>query len=69
MDDSFRVDRDAAPDHYGRLRVRADGLGPAAWLTGRTEAEGGFGRVAGSPPPASPRTPASCTLRRWTGGR
>ncbi|CAM5297495.1 HTH araC/xylS-type domain-containing protein OS=Streptomyces microflavus OX=1919 GN=Smic_74980 PE=4 SV=1 [Streptomyces microflavus] len=23
----------------------------------------------GSPPPASPRTPASCTLRRWTGGR
>lgn len=47
MDNSFRVDRDAAPDRYGRLRVRADGLGPAAWLTARTEAEAGFGRVAG----------------------
>lgn len=70
MDNSFRVDRDAAPDRYGRLRVRADGLGPAAWLTARTEAEAGFGRVAGvAAPPASPRTPASCTRRRWTGGR
>ncbi|MDT0494733.1 hypothetical protein ACPEIF_26200 [Streptomyces sp. NPDC012600] len=47
MDDAPRVDRDTAPDHYGRLRVRADGLGPARWLTERTEAEGGFGRVAG----------------------
>ncbi|MFJ9637701.1 hypothetical protein [Streptomyces sp. NPDC101178] len=47
MDDHPRVDRDAAPGLYGRLRVRADGLGPAQWLTGRTEAEGGFGRVAG----------------------
>ncbi|WP_433406081.1 hypothetical protein [Streptomyces sp. CA-146814] len=47
MDDYLRAGRDAAPGLYGRLRVRADGLGPAQWLTGRTEAEGGFGRVAG----------------------
>ncbi|MGA5638404.1 hypothetical protein ACPCTN_06660 [Streptomyces cinereoruber] len=47
MDDYRPVDRDPAPERYGRLHVRTGDLGPARWLTERTQEHGAFGTVAG----------------------
>lgn len=41
------VDRDPAPERYGRLRVQTADLGPARWLTERVPGQGDFGTVAG----------------------
>ncbi|MDX3572665.1 hypothetical protein [Streptomyces sp. ID05-47C] len=46
-DDYPLVDREPAPERYGRLQVRPDGLRPAEWLTERAPGHGDFGTVAG----------------------
>lgn len=46
--DNYRpVDRDPAPERYGRLRVQTAVPGPAGWLTERAPGYGDFGTVAG----------------------
>ncbi|WP_435972416.1 hypothetical protein [Streptomyces sp. Qhu_M48] len=47
MDNYPPVDRDPAPEWYGRLHVRTEDLGPAEWLTRRAPGYGAFGTVAG----------------------
>lgn len=47
VNDYRPVDRDPAPENYGRLRVQTDDLGPAHWLTERAPGHGDFGTVAG----------------------
>ncbi|MGP3632610.1 hypothetical protein ACTU45_04400 [Streptomyces sp. 24-1644] len=47
MNDYPAVDREPAPGHYGRLRVRTSALDPARWLTERAPGHGDFGTVAG----------------------
>ncbi|MGC0334059.1 hypothetical protein RKD23_007049 [Streptomyces sp. SAI-170] len=41
------VDREPAPERYGRLRVRTDDLGPAEWIGNGPTGAGAFGTVAG----------------------
>ncbi|QTE02817.1 hypothetical protein [Streptomyces cyanogenus] len=47
MNDFPPVHQDPAPDRYGRLRVRADDLSPADWLTARGPGPAAMGTVAG----------------------
>ncbi|MFI9150123.1 hypothetical protein [Streptomyces sp. NPDC053367] len=47
MNDYPMVHRDPAPERYGRLRVRADDLGPAGWLAKEPGGQGAMGTVAG----------------------
>ncbi|MFI9612813.1 hypothetical protein ACIHCM_14270 [Streptomyces sp. NPDC052023] len=57
MNDYRPVDRDLAPEHYGRLRVQTADLTPAGWLTGRTAGfgeAGGLGTVSGVTGPGFP---------------
>ncbi|MGW1541588.1 hypothetical protein ACWCPM_15360 [Streptomyces sp. NPDC002309] len=57
MNDYRPVDRDLAPEQYGRLRVRTADLTPADWLTGRTAGfgePGGLGTVGGVAVPGFP---------------
>ncbi|MGG8406722.1 hypothetical protein ACM614_08940 [Streptomyces sp. 12297] len=48
------VDREPAPDRYGRLRVETADLEPAQWLTRRSPGHGDFGTVAGVCAPGFP---------------
>lgn len=41
------VDRQPAPEWYGRLHVQTADLGPARWFSEHTPGQGGFGTVAG----------------------
>ncbi|MER5473227.1 hypothetical protein ABZX90_35880 [Streptomyces sp. NPDC002935] len=73
MDIYRPVDRDLAPEWYGRLRVQTVDLGPARWLTERVPGHGDFGTVAGVAAPgfaayARVLHPASLSERpvRWT---
>ncbi|MGW1595674.1 hypothetical protein [Streptomyces sp. NPDC002343] len=47
MNDLPLVDQPPAPEWYGRLRVRADDLSAADWLTEDGPGQGAFGTVAG----------------------
>ncbi|WP_241826946.1 hypothetical protein [Streptomyces graminilatus] len=73
MDNYRPVDRNPAPEWYGRLRVQTADLGPARWLTERVPGRDDFGTVAGVAAPgfaayARVLHPASLNERpvRWT---